>query len=241
MAPTLRRSSRRRNGNGGSSSTVDVFKYCEHKADELKALKKAPPKAKKTTKNDNQPNGLVATDAERKKKNNNKNDNKGKKEDESVVAVAVADEDEDDGWETETVEEVEVEESEEEEEKKAGKKKTRKKRRKETKKRRPKLSWKRLRGGIKAELGRRVDMSFRHWPVPCAYGACCQLHRYLELGDVKYAVHECEDCGIALCTRCFKPFHTFQNIVKDKEELTEIIKQKEMEFQCTRRKNFELK
>ena len=122
-----------------------------------------------------------------------------------------------------------------EEEKETG---VRKKRKKEVEKRRPKLSEKSLEGAAKAKFGERLshNVGFPHWPVPCDYGAVCQFHRYLGLKDVRYGVCECQSCGIALCTRCFRFYHTEKYVTgKRKEKLRKKIEEAEEKFQKTRR------
>ena len=80
----------------------------------------------------------------------------------------------------------------------------------------------------KLTLKRLVRPTYNHLPVaisdylPSAgnpENVKCQLHTYLVKKSVTGRVFMCETCGVALCHRCYKPFHTVKDLHKYKKNI----------------------
>ena len=77
-----------------------------------------------------------------------------------------------------------------------------------------------------------VSANYEHLPVPASNytrkpgqsrdSIKCQLHSYLAKTGIVGRVCVCETCGVALCTRCYKPWHVVDDLEQFKYRMSEL-------------------
>ena len=85
----------------------------------------------------------------------------------------------------------------------------------ENKKRRPRVDIRTVQKGLELTNKRLTPYSYKHLPV-AEYNASttCQLHRYLMKTQIQGHVSQCITCGVALCAKCYRPFHVVLELHK---------------------------
>ena len=93
------------------------------------------------------------------------------------------------------------------------------------KKRRPRVEYKSVsKHGILTKK-RMVPAGYLHLPVATYKpGSKCQLHSYLMGKQTSHHLTVCETCNVALCSRCYKPFHTVLELNDYRGKIEELYK-----------------
>ena len=72
-------------------------------------------------------------------------------------------------------------------------------------------------------IGHRLNRNLDHWPVEQeGRGSFCCMHRWAADIATKNSTFKCSACGVALCIKCFKVFHTEPDLLAKKQELKEL-------------------
>ena len=76
-----------------------------------------------------------------------------------------------------------------------------------------------LNGALNIRLSREVPHMFDPVPKEDVGGKSCQLCRWAAGVKLMSQLVKCEDCSIILCTSCWRPFHTVEDLGEVKSEL----------------------